>query len=149
MSLYKGDFIGGNLAIFNIFGKKDVSELTKSSPYRIFTSWTPYKLYASRKESCTLGIRLKNMTGETLLTSVVVSLPENLAFDQMGLTKEREVRLGEMAMNEEKEVNLDVYATGKADIGEYTVNLTACAHYRDYGHILNLVKKRTTLEVVD
>ena len=36
----------------------------------------------------------------------------------------------------------------KTDPGEYTVTLTAMAHYRDYGHVINAVKKRTTLSVV-
>ncbi len=95
-----------------------------------------------------LMIKLKNMTNEILLTSVVAELPKQLAFEQMGLAKERELRLGEVAPNEEKEVRFDIFNTMNTDPGEYTLNLTAIAHYRDYGHVINAVKKRVTLEVV-
>lgn len=137
------------MGIFNLFGKKDVgSELTKSSPYRLATEWVPYKLFASKKSSAMLIVKLKNMTNEVLLTSVVAELPKQLGFDQMSLSKERELRLGDIAPNEEKEVRFDVYSNMNSDPGEYTLNLTAIAHYRDYGHVLNAVKKRVTLEVV-
>lgn len=137
------------MAIFNLFGKKDVStELTKNSPYRIATEWTPYRLYANRKNSCTLSVRIKNVTAEPLLTSMVVELPQPLSFDQTGIAKQREVRIGEMAAGEEKELGVDVYGSVNSDPGDYTISLTAIAHYRDYGHIINAVKKRTSLEVV-
>ncbi len=137
------------MGIFNIFGKRDVTEeLIKSSPYRLATEWIPYRLYAGKKSSSILVIRLKNMTKEPLLTSVVAQLPKQLGFDSMHLSSEQERRLGELAAGEEKELKFEVYPTGTADVGEYTVNLTAIAHYRDYGSVLNAVKKRVTIDVV-
>ncbi len=137
------------MGIFNIFGKKDAtSELTKASPFRIFTEWSPYSIYANRNNSTTLNIRLKNLTSEQLLTSVVIELPQNLAFDSMGVSKQREVRVGELAGNEEKDIGVEVFGGMKSDPGEYTITLTAIAHYRDYGHVLNAVKKRTNLRIV-
>lgn len=137
------------MGIFNLFGKKDAaSELTRASPFKLATEWVPYKLYANRKGSCMLIVRLKNMTNETLLTSVVAELPKQLGFEALGLSKERELRVGEVAPEEEKELRFDVYNSAASDPGEYTVNLTAIAHYRDYGHVLNAVKKRVVLEVV-
>lgn len=137
------------MGIFNLFGKKDVgSELTKSSPYKVATEWVPYKLYASRKSSCMLLVKVRNVTNEILLTSVVAELPKQLAFEAVGLSKEREIRVGELPPDEERELRFDVYSGLNADSGEYTVNLTVMAHYRDYGHVLNAVKKRVTVEVV-
>jgi uncharacterized membrane protein len=95
-----------------------------------------------------LIVRVKNMTQEVLLTSVVAELPKQLGFGAVALTKEQEMRLGEVAPDEEKEVRFDVYSTLNSDPGEYTLNLTAIAHYRDYGHVINAVKKRVTVEVV-
>jgi uncharacterized membrane protein len=137
------------VGIFNLFGKKDaVSELTKVSPYKLSTEWVPYKLYSNRKSSSTLVVRLKNVTNEILLTSVVAELPKQLGFEAVGLSKEREVRVGELPPGEEREVRLEVYSSMNTDPGDYTLNLTAMAHYRDYGHVLNAVKKRVSLEVV-
>ena len=137
------------MAIFNIFGKKDVSEdITKSIPYRLVTDWVPYKLFSGRKSNVTLRVKLKNMTSEVLLTSLVVELPNKLSFDEIGMSKQREVRIGELAPSEEKEIGLSIYNGTDSDPGEYTVSLAAIAHYRDYGHIINAIKKRTTVQVV-
>jgi uncharacterized membrane protein len=137
------------MAIFNIFGKKDVSDdITKNVPYRLVTEWVPYKMYSGRKSTTTLKVKLKNMTKEVLLTSLVVELPNKLGFDEIGMSKQREIRMGELAPDEEKEVGLSVYNGTDADPGEYTVSLAAIAHYRDYGHIINAIKKRTTVQVV-
>jgi hypothetical protein len=135
--------------IFNIFGKHDVSDdLTKSSPYRISTELVPYKLYANKSSSASLMVRVKNVTNEILLTSVVAELPTQLGFDEVGVSKQREIRVGELAPHEEKEVRFDLFSGLNSDKGEYTLMLTAIAHYRDYGHVINAVKKRTTLNVV-
>jgi len=53
------------MKLFNFFGKKDVSaELSKQAPYRIMTELVPYKLYANRKSSVMMLIKVKNMTNE-------------------------------------------------------------------------------------
>lgn len=137
------------MGIFNIFGKRDVSaDIEKSSPYRISTELVPYKLYSHRSGGASLFVRVKNITKEVLLTSVVAELPQQLGFDEIGVSKQREVHVGELAPDEEKELRMDVFNTLNADVGEYTLTLTAIAHYRDYAHVLNAVKKRTTLNVV-
>ncbi|MGC8699756.1 MAG: hypothetical protein ACP5RK_02010 [Candidatus Micrarchaeia archaeon] len=137
------------MKMFNLFGKKDVSdELSKQAPYRIITELVPYKLYANRKSSVMMLVKVKNMTSEPLLSSIVIELPKGISFDEIGLATSKEVRIGEIAPNEEKEVRVDVYSNSGTEKGEYTVVLTAFAHYRDYGHVLNAMKKRSAIEVV-
>ncbi len=135
--------------IFNIFGKRDASnDLMKNPPFRLSTELIPYKLYANKSSSASLMVKVKNMTNEVLLTSVVAELPSQLGFDEVGVSKQREIRVGEIAPHDEKEVRFDVFGSVTADAGEYTIMLTAIAHYRDYGHVINAVKKRSTLNVV-
>ncbi|MCL4404821.1 MAG: hypothetical protein M1544_00425 [Candidatus Marsarchaeota archaeon] len=137
------------MAIFNIFGKKDAaSDLTKAIPYRISTELVPYKLYSDRKSQVSLFLKVKNATKEVLLTSVVLELPSQLGFDDMGMQKQKELRLGEVKPGEEREARLDIHNTMNADPGEYTIAITTISHYRDYGHVLNAVKKKTTVNVV-
>jgi len=95
-----------------------------------------------------MTVKVMNITKEVLLTSVVAEVPGQLGFDEMNLSKQREVRLGELQPNELKEVRIPVYSSMKSDAGEYTLTLTAIAHYRDYGHVLNMVKKRVAVEIV-
>ncbi len=137
------------VAILNLFGKKDSSmDLTKASPYRLTSEWVPYKIYSGRKSSASLYVRVRNMTNEVLLTSLVLELPQQLSFDDVGMAKQHEEHLGELKPGEEREARVDVHGGLNADTGDYTVTLTAIAHYRDYGHVINAVKKRTTVSVV-
>jgi len=137
------------VGIFNIFGKRDASsDLTKNSPYKISTELVPYRLYANKSSTASLIVRVANLTNEILLTSVVAELPNQLGFDEVGVAKQREIRVGELAPHEEKEVRFELFGGLNADPGEYTMILTAIAHYRDYGHVINAVKKRTTVNVV-
>lgn len=137
------------MGILDIFGKKDAAkEITKGPPYSVATELVPYKLYAKKGSSATLKIKLKNLTKDILLTSVVAEVPAKLGFDEMLVSKQRELRVGEVNPDEEKELNLALYSSLGSDPGEYTLTLTTIAHYRDYAHVLNAVKKRVSVEVV-
>lgn len=137
------------MKLFNLFGKRNVSDdISKSAPYRIVTEFVPYKLYANKKSTSSLIVRLRNNTSEPLMTSLVVEVPKQLSLDEMGLTKAKEIRAGDISPNEDKEFRADIFGNQGTDKGEYTISVTAFAHYRDYGHVLNAMKKRTSIEVV-
>ncbi|MEM0086684.1 MAG: hypothetical protein QW774_00100 [Candidatus Micrarchaeaceae archaeon] len=133
----------------NLFGKKNAGEeLEKKAPYRIKTELFPYKLYANKRSNSSLSITLRNEMSEPMLTSVVIELPSGLSFDEIGLEKAKEVRLGEIAQNEEKSASVNIHSDVGTDAGDYTITITAFAHYRDYGHVLNGVRKRMMIEVI-
>ncbi|VVB77210.1 Uncharacterised protein [uncultured archaeon] len=136
------------MKILDLFGKKDASsELSKTLPYRIMTEFSPYRLYANRKSSVLLMLKLKNLTTEPVLGSVVIELPKALSLDSTGLSAAKELRLGTIAPGEERESKVEIHGDAGTDKGEYTLSITAFIHYRDYGHVLNAVKKKTVLEV--
>ncbi len=140
---------GDVLSILNIFGKKDAaSDLAKGPPFSVSTELFPYKLQAKKSNSAIMTVKITNITKEILLTSIVAEVPGQLGFDEMNLSKQREVRVGEMQPNELKEIRIPLYSSMKSDPGDYTLTLTAIAHYRDYGHVLNMVKKRVEVEIV-
>ncbi len=136
------------MAIFGIFHKKEPEKGARALPYLLVTEWEPYRLYSDRKSSTNLHIRLKNTSGDPLLSSIVVKLPSQLGFDEIALAREKEIKIGELAPNEEKEFYLPVYKSASADRGEYTVTLTAIAHYRTYDHVINAIRKQSTIEIV-
>ncbi|MDE1866058.1 MAG: hypothetical protein KGH94_05490 [Candidatus Micrarchaeota archaeon] len=137
------------MGLFDIFGKKDAAaDITKGSPFLISTELVPYRLYSRRNSSATLIVKVRNVTKDILLTSVVAELPERLGFDEMVLSRQREVRVGEMQPNEQKEVKFNVYGGVGSDAGDYTLRLTTIAHYRDYSHVLNAVRKQIAISVV-
>jgi hypothetical protein len=137
------------MGIFDLFGKKDVAtDLRKQLPYNVSTEFVPYKLKANNRGSSTLVIGLKNMTQEPVMGSVVVEVPERVSLDTTGMSREKEVRLGTLAPNENKEARVDIFSSSGTDRGEYTVTITAFIHYRDYAHVLNAMKKRAIIEAV-
>ncbi|MDE1860483.1 MAG: hypothetical protein KGH72_02080 [Candidatus Micrarchaeota archaeon] len=137
------------MGIFDLFGKKDVTDaLQKQLPYNIKTEFVPYKLKANSRSNSTLFVNIKNMTNEPVLSSVVIEVPDTLSFDQTGLQKAKEVRLGTLAPNEAKDARIDVFSGPATEKGDYTVTITAFIHYRDYAHVLNAMKKRNLLQVV-
>ncbi|MGC8629231.1 MAG: hypothetical protein ACP5T4_03420 [Candidatus Micrarchaeia archaeon] len=135
--------------LFGLFGKKNAAEdLNKEVPYRLSVEFVPYRLYANQKNSARMFVKIKNLTGEPTLSSIVVQVPKGLSLDETGISKEKEVKLGVLAPDEEKQVSVDVYGDAGTDKGEYTLSLTAFIHYRDYGHVLNAVRKKALLEVL-
>lgn len=137
------------MGILDIFGKKDsAKDITSGPPYSVATELVPYKLYAKKAGSATLVVKVKNLTKDVLLTSVVAETPGKIGFDEMMVSKQRELRIGEMQPNEVKEVKFGIYSSMGSDAGEYTLTLTTIAHYRDYGHVLNAVKKRVLVELI-
>ncbi len=137
------------MKILDLFGKKDAAqEIGRTLPYRVISEFVPYRLYANRKNVSSLFLRLKNLTNEPVLSSIVVEVPKGLSLDDVGLSMAKEVRVGMLAPGEEKESRIDVHGDISTDKGEYTLSVTAFIHYRDYGHVLNAMKKKTVLEVV-
>lgn len=137
------------MKILDLFGKKDSAvEVGRSLPYQIASEFIPFRLYANRRGSSMLLMRLKNLTTEPVLSSIVVQVPKGLSLDDTGLSGAKELRVGTLAPGEEKQVRSDVYGDTGTDKGEYTLSITAFIHYRDYGHVLNAMKKKAVLEVV-
>ncbi len=137
------------MKILDLFGKKDAAaEVGRNLPYQISYEFIPFRLYANRKGSSMLLMRLKNLTTEPVLSSVVVQVPKGISLDDTGLSGAKELRVGTLAPGEEKQVRADVFGDIGTDKGEYTLSITAFIHYRDYGHVLNAMKKKTVLEVV-
>lgn len=137
-----------SMKILDLFGKKDSSqELGRALPYKVTTEFVPYHLYSNSSSSVMLLVRVKNLTKEQVLSSVVIEVPKTLSLDNMGLVTAKELRLGTIAPDEEKESRVDIHGGAGTEKGEYTLSITAFIHYRDYGHVLNAMKKRAVLEV--
>ncbi len=136
------------MGLFNLFGKKDAAGSGNATPYSIATELIPYKLYAKKNSTATLEVKLTNLTKDVLLTSLTIEAPAKIGFDEMVVSRQKDIKVGEMQPSENKEVKLNLFSSMASDPGDYTLQITATAHYRDYGHVLNMVKKRITISVV-
>ncbi len=137
------------MGLFDLFGKKDVSaDLSARFPYAMKTEFVPYRLRSRERSSSMLVVNLRNLTKEPVMGSIVVSVPKQLSIDPTGISKEKEVKLGTLGPEEEKESRIEIFGDVGTESGEYTITITSFVHYRDYAHVLNSMRKRTILEVV-
>ncbi len=137
------------MGLLDLFGKKDVTaDLGARFPYYMKTEFVPYKLRSLERSSSALIVTVRNLTGEPVMGSVVISVPRQLSVDSTGLSREKEIRFGSLLPNEQREARFEVFSDVKTDKGEYTITVTAFVHYRDYAHILNSMRKRAVIEAV-
>lgn len=117
-------------------------------PFAISTSFRPVRLNSNTQNNIDLVINLTNQSEKNQICSVVVDLPKNIGFEQMGISRQKELRLGELQPGQSKEFSISLSANNQTPAGFYTLQLTAYSHYRDYTHILNSVRKPVELRVV-
>lgn len=133
---------------FNIFSKKENNQLIKNSLYRIATELVPYRLNANKINSVILFVRVKNITKDSLLTSLDLTAPSNLGFNENLLLKQKQINIGEILPNNEKELKIEIFGNTETDQGEYTLNINTIAHFRDYSHVINSITKSIILKVI-
>lgn len=136
------------MGLFDLFGKKDVSSVAKKVPYEIKTSLNPIRLSAHKIDRCDLEIKIKNISDETVLCSVVVEVGNGLAMDQTGIHKTKEIRIGYLSKGDEYTVIVPIWSNVMTNPGSIPVKINAYVHYRTYSYILNGVKKEISLRVV-
>lgn len=133
------------MTLFDLFGKKSVSDGT---PFDLSFTFHPLRINAHKVDYIELIITLRNVSKEELLTSFVITVPKGLGFEQTGLSQEKELRLSFLKPGEEKKFKLNVYGNQRTRPDDYLVKMYAISHYRNYGHVLNEVKKEFTLRAV-
>ncbi len=133
---------------FGIFGKKNGQTNGRRIPYALSLEWVPYKLFSGKRSSSTLFLKIRNLGEDDLLTSISIDLPQKLSFDSIGVMRKKEWRIGELKPKEEREQKIDVMNSMDAAKGEYTIQIVATSYYRDYEHVINAIRKRTSIHVV-
>jgi len=136
------------MGILDLFGKKDVSKIAKNIPFKIKTNFNPVRLSSYKIDRCDLEIKLKNVTEETVLCSIVIEVGKGLALDQTGIHKSKEIRVGYLNKDDEYTIIVPIWSNNMTPPGNIPVKINAYVHYRTYSYILNGVKKETYLRVV-
>ena len=127
-----------------LFGKKQVPGF-QTPVCTISCSVHPLRLPARKADYVELEIGVANIFEKELLTSVVVTLPKPLGFEQSALSHQKEIRLGHLMPGESKTLRVMVWGTARTDPGTYPVNIFALSHYHDYSYVLN--ESRKTIEL--
>ncbi|MGI0100653.1 MAG: hypothetical protein ACREBH_02965 [Candidatus Micrarchaeaceae archaeon] len=137
------------MGILSIFGKKNsASGAAQGPPYSVSTEMIPYRMYAKTKSSATLVVKVTNLTKDVLLTSVSAETPNHLGFDEMVVSRQHDIKVGDVQPGETKELRFGLYSSVGSDPGDYTLTLTTTAHYRDYTHVLNKITKNVKVSII-
>jgi hypothetical protein len=130
-----------------IMGKKE--EPARSGlPFNFTTSLRPVRLASRKESSLELLVTVKNASDAPLMISVATELPKALGFENLGMTKIKEIRIGELPAQGEKTVSFSVCSSTQTAAGIYSVEVTVSHHYRDYSHVLNYAKKAVEIRAV-
>ncbi len=135
------------MGLLNLFKKSDGGS-DSSLPYMVRTELVPYKLYSNSKSSTMLTVTLKNIAGEELLSSISVAVPKQLSLDETGISKQKEVKLGPIAPNQELNAKFTIYGDVGTEKGNYTINITAFVNHNNYAYVINSLTKKQIVQVV-
>jgi hypothetical protein len=131
----------------NLMGKKE-EPARAGLPFNVSTSLRPVRLNA-RKENCLeLLVTVANASELPIMMSLNVEVPKSLGFENLGITKIKEIRIGELPAQKEKTVSFSLCANSQTPAGVYSALLTVSQHYRDYSHVQNYAKKSVEVRVV-
>jgi len=131
----------------NLLGNKE-APARAGLPFNVSTALRPVRLAARKESMLELLVTVKNVTENPLMVSVNCEVPRSLGFENVGMTKIKEVRIGELPAGREKTLSFAVCSNSQTAAGTYSVLVTVNHHYRDYSHILNYAKKTIEVRVV-
>lgn len=115
----------------------------------VSTKCSPIRISLSDKDVMTLTISVKNNSDEPRMASIDLDLPKDLSVDETGLTANKNAKLGEIMPGTSEEVSFDIRATHRASPKDYEALLTIFVHYRNYGSVLEKMRARTAIRVVE
>ncbi len=134
------------MALFEFFGKRPAPNI--SNPFDLDFTIHPLRLNAHHQDYIVLSVALKNISNEEQLTSFIVAVPRGLGFEATGLSQQKEIRFGHLKPSEEKKFTVNIYSNQRTAPGSYLVKLYAASHYRNYGYLVNELKKEFFLRAV-
>lgn len=131
----------------SILGEKE-EPARAGLPFNVSTSLRPVRLNARKANCLELLVTIKNVSDSGFIASASVEVPRQLGFENLGITKIKEIRMGELAARAEKAISFSICANPQTAQGTYSLLLTVNQHYRDYSHVLNYAKKSVEVRAV-
>jgi uncharacterized membrane protein len=117
-------------------------------PYDVKIEFSPLRMKKGDDRPTQMLINVKNLEKEENLTSVVIEIPREIGFDKTGAVSRKEIRIGTLKANDNKNFTIELYSNHRAEPGTYDVKVKANKHYRGYSHIINTAEKNISLRIV-
>ena len=134
--------------IDELMGKQEDAPAKPGLPFNISATLRPVRLNARKESSLEVLVSVKNVTDSPVMASISAEVPASLKFENLGLTRIKEIRIGELPAHKEKTVSFSVSSSTQTAPGVYSVLIVVNHHFRDYSHILNYAKKAVEIRAV-
>lgn len=135
------------MGLLDIFKKKN-EEPEGKHPFSVKTSLSPVRITSHKMNSVDLHLKMKNLSKDSTLTSIMIQVPKGLGLDQSGIAKAKEIRIGYLANGEEKDLSIPVWGNVMTEPGDYKISVEIFCHYRTFAYIQNSVKVHVELRAV-
>lgn len=118
------------------------------TPYDVKIEFSPLRMKKGDEKPTQMLINVRNMEKDENLTSVVIEIPREMGFDRTGAVNRKEIRIGTLKQNEQKDFSIELFPNYRAEPGTYEVTVKANKHYRGYSHIIDTAQKSISLRIV-
>lgn len=120
-----------------------------STPFKVVITFAPLRLSAMKKSNVRMIVKVTNLSDEPVMTSVDALLARValMGFDAACINKHTEVKVGDIAPGETKEVVIPIYGSNQLKEGNYPYKASVYAHYQDYTKVVTYVDKKGEIRV--
>ncbi len=132
----------------DLVGKGQEEPARPGLPFNVTTALRPVRLSARKESSLELLVTIKNVSGEPVMASATCEVPKSIGFENVGMTRIKEIRMGSLEPQTEKTVSFSICSSSLTPPGTYSVLLSVNQHYRDYSHVLNYARKTVEIRAV-
>ncbi|MBI1973363.1 hypothetical protein HYS54_00975 [Candidatus Micrarchaeota archaeon] len=116
---------------------------------QVSSSFNALRMVAGQKDPILLEVTLKNAGKEPVFASASVRLPFMLGFDQIGLMREKQERVGLVGAGGEKTVSFRIYCKPLIRDGNYDITANVNLHPPDrFDKTLNTIIHHTNLRII-
>ena len=116
---------------------------------QVSSRFNALRMVAGQKDPMLLEATVSNPGKDPAFVSVSVRLPFMLGFDQMGLMREKQERVGIVGSGSEKTVTFRIYCKPLINDGNYDVAVNANIHPMDrFDRTTDTVTHHTNLRVI-
>jgi hypothetical protein len=120
-----------------------------STPFKVVVTFAPLRLSAMKQSTVRMIVKVTNLSDQPVMTSVDALLARValMGFDSACINKHSEVKVGDIAPGETKEVAIPIYGSHQLKEGVYPYKVSVYAHYQDYTKVLTYVDKKGEIRV--
>ena len=114
---------------------------------RINTSFSPFRLKLSRRQSVKLCVELTNTGEKEVMATLAIKLGKELSFEKGGFKEEEMRRIESIPPGKKKDLYFEVFAKANTRTKEQPIILNLVEHYKNFNYVIKENWKEIELKV--